>query len=276
METEIRKLKSIARCLRYELVRMIGYGKPGHFGGSCSLAEILAVLYYNKMRHDPKKPAWPGRDRLILSKGHAGVMQYVALALQGYFPEEELKTLKILGSNLQGHPDMHKVPGIEANTGSLGQGLSIACGMAAGLKIDGSKSRVYCITGDGEIAEGQIWEAAMSASFYRLDNLTAIMDCNKVQAMGAVAERFNTNPYREKWEAFGWAVRETDGHNVEEVIDALDWAGTIEGKPAMIIAHTVKGKCIPFAEHNPAFHNGTMTKQQYEQACSLLCSEREA
>ena len=276
METDVNKLKNIARCLRYELVKMIGYGKPGHFGGSCSVAELIAALYYYKMKHDPKNPAWPERDRLILSKGHAGVMQYVALALQGYFPEEELLGLKTLGSPLQGHPDMHKVPGIEASTGSLGQGLSIACGMAAGLKIDGSVSRVYCIVGDGEIAEGQIWEAAMSASFYRLDNLTAIMDVNKVQAMGAVKDRFDTNPYPEKWAAFGWEVREINGHDMDEVVKALDWADTVEKKPAMIIAHTVKGKCIPFAENNPAFHNGTMTKEQYEQACSLLCSESEA
>jgi transketolase len=255
---------------------MIGYGKPGHFGGSCSIAEIITALYYYKMKHDPKNPSWPERDRLILSKGHAGVMQYVALAVQGYFPEEELKGLKTLGSPLQGHPDMHKVPGIEANTGSLGQGLSISCGVAAGLRIDKSPSRVYCIVGDGEIAEGQIWEAAMAASYYKLDNLVGIMDCNKVQAMGAVADRFNTNPYREKWEAFGWEVREIDGHDLGEVTEALDWAETVKGKPVMIIAHTIKGKCIPFAENNPAFHNGTMTKEQYEMACTLLCSESEA
>ena len=276
MKADVKKLGSIAQCLRYELVKMIGYGKPGHFGGSCSIAEIISALYYYKMKHDPKNPSWPERDRLILSKGHAGVMQYVALAMQGYFPEEELKSLKTLGSPLQGHPDMHKVPGIEANTGSLGQGLSISCGMAAGLRIDKSKSRVYCIVGDGEIAEGQIWEAAMAASYYKLDNLVGIMDCNKVQAMGAVADRFDTNPYREKWEAFGWEVREIDGHDLGEVTEALDWAETVKGKPVMIIAHTIKGKCIPFAENNPAFHNGTMTKEQYEMACTLLCSESEA
>ena len=276
MKADIKKLGSIAQCLRYELVKMIGYGKPGHFGGSCSIAEIITALYYYKMKHDPENPDWSGRDRLILSKGHAGVMQYVALAMQGYFPEEELKGLKTLGSPLQGHPDMQKVRGIEANTGSLGQGLSISCGMAAGLRIDKSASRVYCIVGDGEIAEGQIWEAAMAASYYKLDNLVGIMDCNKVQAMGAVADRFNTNPYREKWEAFGWEVREIDGHDLGEITDALDWAETVEGKPVMIIAHTIKGKCIPFAENNPAFHNGTMTKEQYEMACSLLCSESEA
>ena len=276
MKADVEKLGSIAQCLRYELVKMIGYGKPGHFGGSCSIAEIITALYYYKMKHDPKNPSWPERDRLILSKGHAGVMQYVALAVQGYFPEEELKGLKTLGSPLQGHPDMHKVPGIEANTGSLGQGLSISCGVAAGLRIDKSPSRVYCIVGDGEIAEGQIWEAAMAASYYKLDNLVGIMDCNKVQAMGAVADRFNTNPYREKWEAFGWEVREIDGHDLGEITEALDWAETVKGKPVMIIAHTIKGKCIPFAENNPAFHNGTMTKEQYEMACTLLCSESEA
>jgi transketolase len=276
MKADVKKLSSIAQCLRYELVKMIGYGKPGHFGGSCSIAEIVSALYYYKMKHDPKNPDWEERDRLILSKGHAGVIQYVALAMQGYFPEEELKSLKTLGSPLQGHPDMRKVRGIEANTGSLGQGLSISCGLAAGLRIDKSSSRVYCVVGDGEIAEGQIWEAAMAASYYKLDNLVGIMDCNKVQAMGAVADRFDTNPYREKWEAFGWEVREIDGHDMTEITDALDWAETIKGKPVMIIAHTVKGKCIPFAENNPAFHNGTMTQEQYEMACTLLCSESEA
>ena len=276
MKANVAKLNSAAQCLRYELVKMIGYGKPGHFGGSCSIAEIMAVLYYHKMKHDPKNPKWDERDRLILSKGHAGVMQYVALGMQGYFPEEDLKRLKLLGSPLQGHPDMHKVPGIEANTGSLGQGLSISCGMAAGLKIDGSESKVYCIVGDGEIAEGQIWEAAMAASYYKLDNLVCIMDSNKVQAMGAVKDRFDTNPHREKWEAFGWEVREVDGHDVGEIAEAFDWADTVKGKPALILAHTVKGKCIPFAENNPAFHNGTMTKEQYEQVCTLLCSDEEA
>lgn len=273
MTKEIKRLQAIAKRLRYELIKMIGPGKPGHIGGSCSLAEIIAVLYFNQMKHDAKNPKWVKRDRLILSKGHAGVMQYVALAMCGYFPMDELKTLKLLGSSLQGHPDMNRTIGIEANTGSLGQGLSISCGMAAGLKMDKNDAKIYCVVGDGEIAEGQIWEAAMSASYYKLDNLVGIMDSNKVQATGAVKDIFDTRPYRQKWEAFGWEVLEIDGHDVAQVLDAFNKADEIKGRPTMIIANTIKGKCLPFAEHNPAFHNGTMTDEQYQLACELLCDE---
>jgi transketolase len=171
---------------------------------------------------------------------------------------------------LQGHPDMLTTPGIEANTGSLGQGLSLACGIAAGLKLDGKKNKVYCVVGDGEIAEGQIWEAAMTASFYKLDNLTAILDKNRLQATGAIVERYDTNPLAEKWKAFGWYVAEMDGHNLKEIVETLDQVEKIDGKPKMIIAHTVKGKGLPFAENNVAFHNGELTKDQYEKACADL------
>jgi len=271
METrDVQTLKRIARRIRLRIVRMMGVGQKGHLGGSCSIADVVTALYFSKMKHDPKNPSWEERDRFLLSKGHAALVQYAALAECGYFPAEELARVKSLGSMLQGHPDMTCTPGIEANTGSLGQGLSIACGMAAGLKLDGRKNRVYCIVGDGEIAEGQIWEAAMSASHYRLDNLTAVLDQNRIQATGPVAERFDTNPLSEKWKAFGWRVLEVDGHDMEAILNVLDEAGGIRGVPDMIIAHTIKGCGISFAENKAAFHNGMMDAGQFEQACREL------
>jgi transketolase len=270
MDTLIKKLERKAKQIRLDIVNMIGVDKTGHLGGSCSIADIAAVLYNYKMRHDPRNPKWEDRDRLLLSKGHAALAQYAALADCGYFPRDEMKYLKQLGASLQGHPDMHRTLGIEANTGSLGQGLSIACGMAAGAKMDNRSYRVYCIVGDGEMAEGQIWEAAMAATFYKLDNLTAILDKNGLQATGAVSERFNTNPIAEKWSAFGWYVMEIDGHDIRAIIDALDRADTVKDQPVIIIAKTIKGKGISFAENNAAYHNGAMTKEQYEIALGEL------
>jgi transketolase len=269
-EEKATELEKIAKRLRYDIVLMIGAGKPGHLGGSCSIAEIVAVLYFHKMRHDPKKPKWPDRDRLLLSKGHAALTQYAALAECGYFDKKELGTLKELGTMLQGHPEMLRTPGIEANTGSLGQGLSMACGMAMAGKLDKKNYRVYCIVGDGEVAEGQIWEASMTAAFYKLDNLVAILDKNGVQATGPVVERYDTNPHPEKWKAFGWHVMEVDGHDVRQIADALDKADEVSGKPVMIVAHTVKGKGVPFAEGKADFHHGIMTQQQYETARALF------
>ena len=242
MEADNKTIQCIANRIRAEVVRMVGPATPGHFGGSFSLAEIVATLYFRVMSVDPKNPAWPDRDRLILSKGHAGIVQYAAMAVAGYFPVEELYTLKKLGSRLQGHPDLTKLPGIEANTGSLGQGLSMSCGLAAGLRLDKRPSRVYCIVGDGELAEGQIWEAAMAARVHKLDNLTAILDYNTVQAMGPVKDRFDTTPYREKWEAFGWHVIEADGHDVQAVTDALAAAAEVKGQPTIVIAHHDQGQ----------------------------------
>lgn len=269
-DRKVAELEKIAKKLRYDIVIMIGAGKPGHLGGSCSIAELVAVLYFHKMRHDPKNPKWPDRDRFLLSKGHAALTQYAALAERGYFPKEKLNTLKDLGSILQGHPEMLRVPGIEANTGSLGQGLSIACGMALAGKLDKKNYHVYCIIGDGEIAEGQIWEASMTAAFYKLDNLVAILDKNGVQATGPIVERYDTNPHPDKWKAFGWSVSEIDGHNVTQIADALDNADKIKGQPVMIIAHTVKGKGVPFAEGKADFHHGIMTQQQFETARKLF------
>jgi transketolase len=270
MILSIAELEKKARSLRLDIIKMIGVGQKGHLGGSCSLAEIVAVLYFYKMKHDPKNPHCEDRDRFLLIKGHAALIQYAALTESGYFPKDEIEKVKCLGAMLQGHPDMQTTPGIEANTGSLGQGLSMACGIAAGLRLDKKKNKVYCIVGDGEIAEGQIWEAAMTASYYKLDNLIAILDKNGLQATGAIAERYDTNPLIEKWKAFGWYVTEMDGHNVKEIIETIDQVDNISGKPKMIIARTVKGKGIPFAENNVAFHNGELTQEQFENTCADL------
>jgi transketolase len=270
---DIQSLEHMARKIRLDIVQMVGVGQKGHLGGSCSIADVVTALYFHKMRHDPANPLWPDRDRFLLSKGHAALVQYAALAECGYFPKEELKNVKRCGSMLQGHPDLTCTPGVEANTGSLGQGLSIACGMAAGLRIDGRSSRVYCIVGDGEMAEGQIWEAAMAASAFKLDNLVAILDRNGLQAMGVIAQRFNTNPLVEKWRAFGWHVLEVDGHDMGKILQVLDEADTIKGQPRMIIARTVKGSGIPFAENRVEFHNGQMDQAQYESACAYLSEE---
>ena len=218
----VRKLEDKALSLREHIViDLIGAGKVGHLGGSCSSAEIVATLYFHKMKHDPKNPAMEDRDRFLLSKGHAALVQYAALALAGYFPTAELQHVKSLGGMLQGHPDMTRTPGVEANTGSLGQGLSVANGMALGLRLNGSKSRVYVIIGDGEQDEGQIWEAAMAAASFKLDNLTAVVDRNRLQATGAIADRFEIGPLAPKWAAFGWNVIEIDGHDITAVVEAL-------------------------------------------------------
>jgi len=267
------RVEQAARILRLRVVEMLGPNTKGHLGGSLSIADVVAALYFVKMRHDPSAPQWPDRDRFILSKGHSVLVQYAALAECGYFPREELGKLKTLGSMLQGHPDIKSTPGIEANTGSLGQGLSQACGMAAGLRLDGRKSRVYCVVGDGELCEGQIWEAAMSASHYHLDNLVAIVDRNGLLATGPIESRFNTNPLAQKWAAFGWHVLELDGHDATAILEALDQADRLSGKPKVLIANTVKGRGLPFAENNAAFHNGHMTSEQYELALKLLGSE---
>jgi transketolase len=273
MQTQsvISNLKEKALKLREHIVYdLTGIGKVGHLGGSCSSADLVAALYFHKMKHDPANPAMPDRDRFLLSKGHAALVQYAALAEAGYFPMEELKKVKTLGAMLQGHPDMTRTPGIEANTGSLGQGLSIGGGMALGLRLDGISRKVYVLIGDGELAEGQVWEAAMAASYYKLDNLVVIIYRNNLQATGPICERFDTNPVAPKWAAFGWEVIEIDGHDMGEILQAFDAADKVKGKPTAIIAQTVKGKCISFAENNAAFHNGSMTPEQWEIAKSDL------
>lgn len=260
------QLAEKATQLRRDVARMIGPEKVGHLGGSCSLADIVTVLYYDVMRHDPARPDWPARDRFLLSKGHAALIQYAALGDMGYYPKAEEATLKQLGSRLQGHPDMRKLPGVEANTGSLGQGLSLACGMAAGLRLSGLDSRVYCCVGDGEQAEGQIWEAAMSASAFHLDNLLVFVDINGLQATGSITERFDTRPHLEKWQAFGWNALSCDGHDIEAIQASIDACHHTKDVPSVILAQTVKGKGFAFAENVVAFHNGAMTQEQYAQA----------
>jgi len=262
---EIRRIQGIAWDLRADVVNMIGVGKVGHLGGSCSLAEIVAAIYFGKMHFDPKALKDPNRDRFLLSKGHAVIIQYAALAELGVIPREDLGGLKTLAGKLQGHPDM-ATPGIEAVTGSLGQGLSIGVGMALALRLDKSPARVYVVMGDGELAEGQLWEAAMAAARYKLDSITAIVDRNRIQATGPTKEIFDIPDIAEKWRAFGWNVLGVDGHDAGAVLDALDEAAAKKGVPTVIVAETIKGKGVSFAENTAAFHNGAMTQEQHDKA----------
>ena len=276
-EKLIKKLEDKAQKLRRDVVISIGVGVAGHIGGSNSSADIVAALYFHKMRHDPKHPEWRERDRFLLSKGHVGILQYAALAESGNFPVEDLKHTKEIGSYLQGHPDVQKTPGIEAGTGSLGQGLSIGLGMALGLKLDRLDSRTYVLVGDGEIAEGQIWEAAMAASAFKADNLVAIVDRNRLQANGRTKERFDTGDIMAKFLSFGWHVIEINGHDMREILSALDEAETVKGVPTAIIANTVKGKGVSFAENVVGYHNGMLTEETYRQALlELTVQEQEA
>jgi transketolase len=272
----VKRLRGIALTLRADIVEMIGVGKAGHLGGSSSLAEIAAALYFHKMKFDPKNIAEANRDRFLLSKGHAVLIQYAALIELGVIPRSELKKVKTLAGVLQGHPDMAKTPGMEAVTGSLGQGLSIGVGMALGLRLDGRPSRVYVIMGDGELSEGQLWEAAMAAWRFRVDNLTGIVDRNGVQATGPTKEVFDIPDIERKWESFGWHVITVNGHDVTEVLKALDAAEQVKGVPTVIVADTVKGKDFSFAEHNAAFHNGILTEEQYQQAMAEIDARRAA
>lgn len=269
-EEYLNSLAAKAQVLRRDVIISMGVGTAGHIGGSCSAADIVAALYFHKMHYDAKDPKNPDRDRFLLSKGHVGILQYAALAEAGFFPHSDLENTKSLGAHLQGHPDVLKTPGIEAGTGSLGQGLSIGLGMALGMKLDNSKRKVYVLIGDGEIAEGQIWEAAMAASVYKADNLVAIVDKNNLQATGPISERFDTNPLPAKWKAFGWNVIEIDGHNMGDILNALDKADNSNGLPTVIIAHTVKGKGISFAENNPSYHNSALSQELYNQAIAEL------
>lgn len=266
---EVKRLKEKALLLRRDLLEMIGVGKAGHLGGSSSLAETMAVLYFSTMKLDPANPSWEGRDRLVLSKGHAALIQYAALCELGYFPREELKKVKSLGGLLQGHPDL-SIPGIEAVTGSLGQGLSIGLGMALALRLDKRDNHVYVIMGDGEQSEGQLWEAAAAVPNFKVDNLTAFIDWNKIQATGPTREMFDIPDLDKKWAAFGWEVITVDGHDVGAIVDAIGQAATVKGRPTLIILDTIKGKCFSFAEGKAAYHNGILDDAKYAQACRDL------
>ncbi len=273
---DVRRLERLALKLRFDILEMLGVGKAGHLGGSSSMAEVVACLYFQTMRYDPRNTRDPERDRLLLSKGHCVLIQYAALAELGVIPREELKRVKTLNGILQGHPDCEFTPGIEAVTGSLGMGLSIGLGMALGLRVDKSPSRVYVVMGDGELSEGQIWEAAMAAAAFKVDNLTGIVDLNHVQATGPTREILDIPDVARKWEAFGWNVQTINGHDVRQILDALDCARRVSGRPAVIIAETVKGKSFSFAEHNAAFHNGILTNELYQRALAELEAQRAA
>lgn len=266
----IARLQARAKQLRRNVIYSIGVGVAGHVGGSMSSADLVAALYFYKMKLNPANPHLPERDRFLLSKGHVAILQYAALAECGFFPVDELAHTKELGSRLQGHPDVLKTPGIEAGTGSLGQGLSIGLGMALGLRLDKSSSMVYVLCGDGEIAEGQIWEAAMAASAYRTGNLVAIVDNNGLQANGRLKDRLDSGSIAAKFLAFGWNVVEIDGHDMEQILTALDSVDPSRGQPTAIIAHTVKGKGLSFAENVASYHNSALTAEAYRQALEEL------
>ena len=273
-ESEIHELKKIAAELRGDLIEMIPPGKVGHLGGSSSIMDVVAALYFKHMKvfKDPKDPK---RDRCIFSKGHSVLAQYAAFVELGYVSHDDLHKVKTLDGTLQGHPDMDHTPGIEAVTGSLGQGLSVSLGMALGLRLDGSDSRVFCVVGDGEMNEGQIWEAAMAGAAYKADNLVAIIDFNGVQATDVSEKVMPVGQVGEKWKSFGWNVIEIDGHNMIEILDALDAAKACKGKPTAIIAHTVKGKGFTFAEGKAAYHNAALTESEYKEAQELVKKMKE-
>lgn len=260
----ILSLERTAVKIRMDIIRMLARAGSGHPGGSLSAADIVTALYFHHMRHDPKNPKWEERDRFVLSKGHACPVLYSALAESGYFPVLELDTLRKLGSSLQGHPAMQYLPGIEMSTGSLGQGLSAAVGMALAGRIDRKEWRVYCLVGDGESDEGQIWEAAMSAGHFKVDNLAAILDRNGLQIDGCTENVMRLSPVVEKWRSFGWNVIEIDGHNMEAILDALDLAMTVKGKPTLILANTIKGKGVSFMENIADWHGKAPSKEQAE------------
>ncbi|WP_347489199.1 transketolase [Desulfoscipio sp. XC116] len=266
----LAQLRDRARQIRRHIVSMVGEAGSGHPGGSLSAADIVAALYFDVMRLDPRNPGWPERDRFVLSKGHAAPVLYAALAERGYFPVEDLRTLRKLGSPLQGHPDMRKVPGVEMSTGSLGQGLSAANGMALAGKLDGKDYRVFVLLGDGEIEEGQIWEAAMAAAHYKLDNITAFLDCNGLQIDGPTGEVMSPEPLADKWRAFGWDVQEIDGHDMEQILAAVARARDTGEKPGIIIARTVKGKGVSFMENEVGWHGAAPKPEQVEKALAEL------
>ncbi|MBI2952811.1 MAG: transketolase [Chloroflexi bacterium] len=263
-------LKRIALELRRQIVIMIGKAGSGHPGGSLSAVEIVTSLLFAVMRHDPANPKWPGRDRLVLSKGHAAPVLYAALATAGYFPKDWLNSLRKIGSPLQGHPYARSTPGVEISTGSLGQGLSVAVGMALAGRLDRADYRVYAVVGDGESDEGQIWEAAMAAGHYRLDNLVGILDYNGLQIDGPNREVMNVEPLADKWRSFGWHVQEVDGHDFAQLLSALATAADVKGQPSMIVARTTKGKGVSFMENVVDFHGKAPTAEQVELALREL------
>lgn len=266
----IARLESAAKEIRRHIIRMVAAAGSGHPGGSLSAADIVTALYFHVLQIDPAQPSWPDRDRFVLSKGHAAPLLYSALAARGYFPVEELLTLRKLGSRLQGHPDMKSLPGLEMSTGSLGQGLSAANGMALAAKLDGRDYRVYALLGDGETQEGMVWEAAMAAVHYKLDNVTAFLDHNGLQIDGPVREVMSVEPMAEKWKAFGWDVQVIDGHDMTQILQAVKAARKVKGRPQMIVAETVKGKGVSFMENQVDWHGRAPGQEEAGQALAEL------
>ena len=264
------ELQKIACRIRMGIIEGTFCAKSGHPGGSLSIADDLAYLYWKELRIDPKNPACPDRDRMVLSKGHCAPGLYAALALRGYFPLEELKSLRHIGALLQGHPDMKHIPGVDMSSGSLGQGVSAACGMALAGKIDGKDYRVYTILGDGEIEEGQVWEAAMFAAHYQLDNLCAIVDNNGLQIDDPVDQVMSPYPITDKFAAFGWNVLTVDAHDFDQLEAAFNAAKTVKGKPTVIVQKSVKGKGVSFMENQVSWHGAAPNAEQYETAMTEL------
>ena len=275
--TETLALEKIANNVRMDILEEVYNAKSGHIGGAFSIADILTVLYFNEMNIDAKIPDSPDRDRLVLSKGHASAALYAVLAEKGYIDKEELKTFRNIDSNLQGHPDMNKVPGVDMTTGSLGQGLSAANGMALSSKLDSRGYRVYCILGDGELQEGQVWEAAMTAEKYQLDNLCVILDANELQLTDSTmnVKGINYNDIEQKFRAFGFQTVVIDGHNIESIIRALTIAEMTKGKPTAIICKTIKGKGVSFMENQVDWHGKAPNDEEYEMAVKELKQEAE-
>jgi transketolase len=274
MTKDIRELNDIARQIRRDVVTMIHLAGDGHPGPSMSCADIVTALYFSVMNVDAKNPRWPDRDRFILSKGHACPTLYAALARKGYFSPRELPTLRSLGSILQGHPDMNKTPGIDTTSGSLGNGISIGIGMLLAGRLHKRDYNVYVITGDGELEEGIVWEAAMAAKKYKAGRMTVFIDNNGMQSGGAIEEVSGIAPILSKWAAFGWHCQEIDGHDMGQILAAVEAARAVTDKPSMILAHTVKGKGIPFMEHNNVWHKGVPSKEQLAEALAALGGER--
>jgi transketolase len=266
---QIKQLEEKAKKIRRLIIRMLAKAGSGHPGGSLSSTDVMTCLYFALLRHNPKEPKWPKRDRFHMSKGHCCPLWYALLAESGYFPEERLWTLRNLGSILQGHPDW-RTPGVDVASGSLGQGLSVAVGMALAARLDNVDYRVHCLLGDGETQEGQIWEAAMAAAHYKCDNLCAILDYNGYQIDGKTVDIMNLEPVIDKWQAFGWHTITIDGHNIAQILKAFDQAKTIKAKPTIVIAKTVKGKGVSFMEHVVDFHGRAPTEEEAKQALEEL------
>jgi transketolase len=266
MERDIQKLKEVTKTIRQDIIKMLTESASGHPGGSLSAVEILTALYFSEMKVDANNPRWENRDRFVLSKGHAAPVLYAVLAEKGFFEKKHLSTLRQVGSILQGHPNMNDTPGVDMSTGSLGQGLSAANGMALAGKLDNKDYRVFTLLGDGELEEGQVWEAAMTSAHFKLDNLTAFIDYNGLQIDGPVEEVMNPGPVADKFRAFGWNVIEIDGHSFEEIFSAIDSAKEMKDKPTAIVAKTIKGKGVSFMENSVGWHGTAPSREQCEAA----------